>query len=107
MRDDGAAQLCAALARVAVFEAGLVVGELDAPPHRFGGVFAFVESGEIAEVAFAVRAGAVGGEAGGAVDFQHVAQVAASGVAAVCEMAFAAGEVVGARLIAGPGCEAR
>ena len=86
MRDDGAARFAAALARVAVLEAGLVVGELEPDPaaHGFGRVFALAQEGEVAEIALAVRAGAMGGELRGALHLQHVEKPAARDFAPAC-----------------------
>jgi len=66
MRDDGAARFATALAGVAILEVLLGIRPLEdhAAPHRLGGVFALVEQGEVAQVAGAVRTGAVRGEQG-------------------------------------------
>lgn len=95
--DDGAAGLGAALAGVAVLEAGLAVGKLEldaAVAQGGGGVFAFVEAGEVAQVALAVRAGDVTGEFFGVVDFEDFLQVVERGVAESGDVVGAAIEVV-------------
>ena len=88
MCNDGAARFAAALASVAVLEAGLVVGELKlhATPHRLSRVLAFAKQEEITQVAVAVWTRPVSGQVFGATDFEHVEQVTSRDFAPPREM---------------------
>jgi hypothetical protein len=75
--DNGATWVPAALAGVAVFEAGFVVRELElnaAFPHGHGGTLAFLKPREIPQVSLRVWAGDMAGEFLGAINLQDIAE---------------------------------
>jgi len=97
VRDDGRTGPVAVLPGVAVLEARFVVGKLKFHPalaHGGGGVFALAQPGEVAQVAFAVRAGDVVGEPGRAVNLQHVHEITEGGFAPALDVVAATRQVV-------------
>jgi hypothetical protein len=97
MGDNGAARMPAALAGVAVLEAGLVVGKLKldaAIAHGGGGILTLSQKIEVAQVALTVGTGNVVCEFLRTPDFQNSRQIAGGGHPFLVEMVVAPVDVV-------------